>query len=185
MSSRIEARPTDGLSYNPNEAKYWDRAKLDKEIERVFDICHGCRLCFNLCPSFPALFSAVDAKGDDVRNLTAAENQRVIDLCWECRLCEVKCPYTPRDGHEFQLDFPALILRARAVDAREHGVKLRDKMLGNPDPRRQARHTCTQARELVMPQYGTASLDGAGDGDPSRQATAGIRRTDLREVGAQ
>ena len=70
MSSRIEARPTDGLSYNPNEAKYWERAKLDKEIERVFDICHGCRLCFNLCPSFPALFEAVDAKGDDVRNLT-------------------------------------------------------------------------------------------------------------------
>jgi glycerol-3-phosphate dehydrogenase subunit C len=132
MSSRIEARPTDGLSYNPNEAKYWDRAKLDKEIERVFDICHGCRLCFNLCPSFPALFSAVDAKGDDVRNLTPAENQRVIDLCWDCRLCEVKCPYTPRDGHEFQLDFPALILRSRAVDAREHGIKLRERVLGNP-----------------------------------------------------
>jgi glycerol-3-phosphate dehydrogenase subunit C len=132
MSSRIEARPTDGLSYNPNEAKYWERDKLDKEIERVFDICHGCRLCFNLCPSFPALFEAVDAKGDDVRNLSAAENQRVIDLCWECRLCEVKCPYTPRDGHEFQLDFPALVLRARAINAREHGVKLRERLLGNP-----------------------------------------------------
>ena len=51
--SRIESRPTDGLSYNPNEPKYWDRAGLDEEIERVFDICHGCRLCFNLCPSFP------------------------------------------------------------------------------------------------------------------------------------
>jgi glycerol-3-phosphate dehydrogenase subunit C len=132
MSSRIEARPTDGLSYNPNEAKYWERTKLDKEIERVFDICHGCRLCFNLCPSIPAQFEAVDAKGDDVRNLSAAENQRVIDLCWECRLCEVKCPYTPRDGHEFQLDFPALVLRARAIDAREHGVKLRERLLGNP-----------------------------------------------------
>jgi glycerol-3-phosphate dehydrogenase subunit C len=132
MSSRIEAKPTDGLSYNPNEAKYWERAKLDKEIERVFDICHGCRLCFNLCPSFPALFEAVDAKGDDVRKLTTAENQRVIDLCYECRLCEIKCPYTPRDGHEFQLDFPALVLRARAIDAREHGVKLRERLLGNP-----------------------------------------------------
>jgi glycerol-3-phosphate dehydrogenase subunit C len=133
MSSRIEARPTAALSYNPNEAKYWDRVKLDKEIERVFDICHGCRLCFNLCPSFPALFAAVDAKGDDVRNLTPAENQRVIDLCWECRLCEVKCPYTPRDGHEFQLDFPALVLRARAINAREHGIKTRERLLGNPD----------------------------------------------------
>ncbi|HEX4208850.1 MAG TPA: anaerobic glycerol-3-phosphate dehydrogenase subunit C [Candidatus Binataceae bacterium] len=132
MSSRIEARPTEGLSYNPNEAKYWDRTKLDKEVERVFDICHGCRLCFNLCPAFPALFEAVDAKGDDVRNLSAAENQHVIDLCYECRLCEIKCPYTPRDGHEFQLDFPALVLRSRAVDAREHGVKLRERILGNP-----------------------------------------------------
>ncbi len=69
--SRIEARPTDALTYDPNESKYWDRAKLDIEIERVFDICHGCRLCFNLCPSFPDLFKSVDAKGDDVRNLTA------------------------------------------------------------------------------------------------------------------
>ncbi len=131
--SRIEARPTDALSYDPNQPKYWDRAKLDVEIERVFDICHGCRLCFNLCPSFPDLFKAVDAKGDDVRNLTAAEKDRVIDLCYECKLCEVKCPYTPRDNHEFQLDFPALVLRARAVKAREHGLGRREKMLGNPD----------------------------------------------------
>src|SRR5271168_338408 len=130
--SRIEARPTDALCYNPNEAKYWERGKLGQEIERVFDICHGCRLCFNLCPSFPALFQAVDAKGGEVRNLSAAEKQRVIDLCYECRLCEVKCPYTPHDGHEFQLDFPALVLRARAVGARENGLRLRERVLGNP-----------------------------------------------------
>jgi len=131
--SRIEARPTDALSYDPNEPRYWDRAKLEVEIERVFDICHGCRLCFNLCPSFPDLFKSVDAKGDDVRNLTPAEKERVIDLCYECKLCEVKCPYTPRDNHEFQLDFPALVLRARAVKAREQGIGMREKMLGNPD----------------------------------------------------
>jgi glycerol-3-phosphate dehydrogenase subunit C len=133
MSSRIESRPTEALSYNPNEPKYWEKAKLDTEIERVFDICHGCRLCFNLCASFPTLFQAIDAKGDDVRNLTAGEKQQVLDLCWECRLCEVKCPYTPRDGHEFQLDFPALVLRSRAINAREHGIKMREKLLGNPD----------------------------------------------------
>ena len=131
--SRIAARPTDALSYDPNQPHYWDRHKLDLEIDRVFDICHGCRLCFNLCPSFPDLFKAVDAKGDDVRNLTALEKQRVIDLCYECKLCEVKCPYTPRDNHEFQLDFPALVLRARAVKAREEGIGLREKVLGNPD----------------------------------------------------
>ena len=131
--SRIEARPTDALSYDPNQPKYWDRAKLDVEIERVFDICHGCRLCFNLCPSFPDLFKSVDAKGDDVRNLSTVEKDRVIDLCYECKLCEVKCPYTPRDNHEFQLDFPALVLRARAVKGREQGLGLREKVLGNPD----------------------------------------------------
>lgn len=131
--SRIEARPTDALTYDPNEPKYWDRAKLNVEIERVFDICHGCRLCFNLCPSFPDLFKSIDAKGDDVRNLSTAEKDRVIDLCYECKLCEVKCPYTPRDNHEFQLDFPALVLRARAVKGREEGLGLREKVLGNPD----------------------------------------------------
>lgn len=131
--SRIESKPTDGLTYSLNDPKYWDRAGLDKEIERVFDICHGCRLCFNLCPSFPALFEATDRHGGEVRELTAAETDRVIDLCYECKLCEIKCPYTPRDGHEFQLDFPRLILRAKAVNAREHGVKLREKVLANPD----------------------------------------------------
>ena len=56
------------------------------------------------------------------RNLSPAEKDRVIDLCYECKLCEVKCPYTPRDKHEFQLDFPALVTRARAVKARENGI---------------------------------------------------------------
>src|SRR5258707_62458 len=69
MAKRIESRPTDGLSYNSTEATYWDRAGLDKEVERVFDICHGCRLCFNLCPSFPALFDAVDRNDGDERVL--------------------------------------------------------------------------------------------------------------------
>jgi glycerol-3-phosphate dehydrogenase subunit C len=117
--NRIKARPTDALSYDPNERRYWVRAKLEVEVDRVFDICHGCRLCFNLCPSFPDLFKAVDAKGDDVRNLTPAEKNHVIDLCYECKLCEVKCPYTPRDDHEFQLDFPALVLRARSRRTRK------------------------------------------------------------------
>lgn len=134
MMARIESRATDATTYNSTEPRYWEREKLEREIDRVFDICHGCRLCFNLCPSFPALFEAIDKRADgDVRELAAAEKQRVIDLCYKCKLCEVRCPYTPRDGHEFQLDFPRLMLRARAVHAREHGIKLREKMLGDPD----------------------------------------------------
>ncbi len=132
--SRIQSRPTDGLSYNPNESKYWEPDKLAGELDRVFDICHGCRLCFNLCPSFPELFGAIDRQsGGDVRALSAAERDRVVDLCYGCKLCEVRCPYTPRDGHEFQLDFPRLMLRARAVRARARGLGLRQKVLGNPD----------------------------------------------------
>ncbi|HUY18559.1 MAG TPA: heterodisulfide reductase-related iron-sulfur binding cluster [Candidatus Binataceae bacterium] len=131
--SRIEGKPSDGLSYSPAEAKYWDPAGLAKEIDRVYDICLGCRLCFNLCGSFPELFDAADAKEQEVRNLSAAERDRVVDLCYDCKLCYLRCPYTPRDGHEFQLDFPRLMLRARAVKARKHGVPLREKLLGNPN----------------------------------------------------
>jgi glycerol-3-phosphate dehydrogenase subunit C len=133
MSQRIESRPSDGLTYNSTEPKYWNRAGLDKEVARVFDICHGCRLCFNLCPSFPALFDAIDRNDGDVLALSAAEKKNVVDLCYGCKLCEVKCPYTPRDGHEFQLDFPRLMLRAKALDARDVGVKLRERVLGHPD----------------------------------------------------
>jgi glycerol-3-phosphate dehydrogenase subunit C len=133
MNSRIEARPTDGLTYNPNDSTYWDRGAYEKEQTRIYDICHGCRLCFNLCPSFPALFDAIDARGDDVRNLTAGERERVVDLCYECRLCNLRCPYTPRDHHEFQLDFPQLLQRGKAIRAKEKGMALRERMLGDPD----------------------------------------------------
>jgi hypothetical protein len=68
--SRIKGAPTPGLSYNPNDAVYWDRHGLEQELERAFEICHGCRLCFNLCPSFPELFNAVDGHDGDVRKLT-------------------------------------------------------------------------------------------------------------------
>jgi glycerol-3-phosphate dehydrogenase subunit C len=131
--SRIQSRPTDALSYSPSEARYWQPEKLSAEMDRVFDICHGCRLCFNLCPSFPALFDAVDRHDGEVRNLSDADRERVVDLCYECKLCEVRCPYTPRDGHEFQLDFPRLMLRARAVRGRARGIGRREKFLGNPD----------------------------------------------------
>src|ERR1700731_4067115 len=131
--SRISSQPTDGLTYNATEPKYWNREGLDKEVIRVFDICQGCRLCFNLCPSFPALFDAVDKKDGDVRQLSAEEKRNVVDLCYLCKMCEIRCPYTPQDGHEFQLDFPRLMQRDKAVTAKESGIQFRDKMLSNPD----------------------------------------------------
>ena len=169
---RIQSRPTDALSYNQNEPKYWDRAALDQEIERVFDICAGCRLCFNLCPSFPELFGALDSGDGDVRSLSAAHKQRVIDLCYGCKLCEVRCPYTPHDGHEFQLDFPRLMLRARAVEGREQGIGMREKMLGNPDRLGKIGSIVPQARQLGLPQPFPARDDGEDARHLARQATA-------------
>ena len=130
----ISYSPTDGLTYDPEDAAYWDAAMLQKEMTRVFEICHGCRLCFKYCDSFPSLFDFIDARHDgDVEKLTAAEKQQVMDSCFQCKLCEVQCPYTPRDGHEYQVDFPKLVHRFKAIEARRDGIPLRDRVLGNPD----------------------------------------------------
>src|SRR6266850_2341183 len=130
----IAYQPTDGLSYDPTEKKYWDADALDKEIRRTFEICHGCRLCFKYCDSFPSLFSLLDQKYDgDVRQITAGDTAKVMDSCFQCKLCEVQCPYTERDGHEFKLDFPKLVHRYTAQRTREQGLTLRDKVLEDPD----------------------------------------------------
>ncbi len=133
-NERISYLPTDGLTYDPNDPKYWDGEALAKEVERVFEICHGCRMCFKFCDSFPNLFDMLDTRYDgDVSRLTDQDTARVMDACFQCKLCEVQCPYTPRDQHEFQLDFPRLVHRFKAQRARERGSGLRDKVLGDPD----------------------------------------------------
>jgi glycerol-3-phosphate dehydrogenase subunit C len=119
--------------YDPNAELYWDSADLERETDRIFDICNGCRLCYNLCPSFPAMFEAFDAT-DDPAALTALSPQvkeRVADLCFQCKVCYDVCPYKP--PHRFDLDFPRLILRARAQRARRQGVRAEDRLLGDPD----------------------------------------------------
>jgi Fe-S oxidoreductase len=91
-------------------------------------------MCFKYCDSFPSLFGFIDERHDgDVRKLTGDETEQVMGECFQCKLCEVQCPYTPRDGHEFQLDFPKLVHRYHALKAREQGVSLRDRVLGDPD----------------------------------------------------
>jgi Fe-S oxidoreductase len=131
---KISYAPTEGLSYDPTEPKYWDEKGLAQEVHRVFEVCNGCRMCFKYCDSFPNLFSFIDTQHDgNVGALTALETQSVMNACFQCKLCEVQCPYTPRDGHEFQLDFPKLVHRYNAQRARKDGVRLRDRMLGDPD----------------------------------------------------
>lgn len=130
----VSYQPTDGLSYDPTEDVYWDADALDREVTRVFEVCHGCRMCFKYCDTFPSLFALLDEKHDgDVRKIGAAEKDAVLGSCFQCKLCEVQCPYTPRDGHEFQLDFPKLVHRHAAIKARREGRPLRAKLLGDPD----------------------------------------------------
>ncbi|HYM61850.1 MAG TPA: heterodisulfide reductase-related iron-sulfur binding cluster [Thermoanaerobaculia bacterium] len=130
----ISYSPTDGLTYDPENPLYWKPELLQKEVTRTFEICHGCRLCFKYCDSFPSLFDSIDKRHDgEVEKLTAAETKAVMDDCFQCKLCEVQCPYTQRDGHEYQLDFPRLVHRYKAIEAKEHGISLRDRILGDPD----------------------------------------------------
>lgn len=130
----VSYAPTAGLSYDPSESKYWDKDALQGEVTRAFEVCHGCRMCFKYCDSFPTLFSLIDQKHDgDARKLTNSETASVMDACFQCKLCEVQCPYTPRDQHPFLLDFPKLVHRWKAVRAVDEGTRLRDKVLGNPE----------------------------------------------------
>jgi Fe-S oxidoreductase len=134
MAEHISYSPTPGLSYDPSEDVYWDADALQAEVDRTFEICHGCRMCFKYCDSFPSLFSFIDDRHDgDVRSVTEAETARVMDECFQCKLCEVQCPYTVRDGHDFQLDFPKLVHRFKAQRVRSEGLDRREKLFGDPD----------------------------------------------------
>ena len=129
----ISYRPTAGLSYDPADPVYWDGQGLAAELRRTFAVCHGCRLCFKYCDVFPSLFDLIDrGHGGEVPPITP-QAVAVLDDCFQCKLCEVNCPYTVRDGHEFQLDFPKLVHRQRAVQVRSGRLRLRDRLLGDPD----------------------------------------------------
>ena len=134
MASHESYMPSAGLSYDPSEAKYWDPESMQLEIRRVFEVCHGCRMCFKYCDSFPDLFRFIDERHDgDVGLLSSDEVEHVMDQCFQCKLCEVQCPYTPRDSHEFELDFPKLVHRYKAQRHKRLGGSLRDAVLGDPD----------------------------------------------------
>lgn len=114
-------------------ADFYDDAKLDAEMRRVFDICHTCRRCFNLCDSFPRLFDLVDeSKSGELDTVASADFKGVVDACTLCDMCFMtKCPYVP--PHEFNIDFPHLILRYRAVEAKKSGVPAADRALADTD----------------------------------------------------
>ena len=112
---------------------FYDETKIFDELERVFDICHGCRRCVNLCQSFPTLFDLVDESPTfEVDGVDRKDYWNVVDQCYLCDLCYLtKCPYVP--PHEWNVDFPHLMLRAKALGFKQGKTKLRDKVITSTD----------------------------------------------------
>ncbi|MGH8298181.1 MAG: heterodisulfide reductase-related iron-sulfur binding cluster [Steroidobacteraceae bacterium] len=112
---------------------FYDEGALAKELERVFEICHGCRRCFSLCNAFPTLFDAVDASSTgEVESVDRKVFWQVVDHCYLCDMCFMtKCPYVP--PHPWNVDFPHLMLRAKAVRTRKEGVSFRNRALAATD----------------------------------------------------
>ena len=113
--------------------EFYDEASCFKELERIFDICHGCRRCVSLCGSFPTLFDLVDeSKTMEVDGVAKQDYWKVVDQCYMCDLCYMtKCPYTP--PHEWNLDFPHTMLRAKAIKFKKGEVGTAEKLLASTD----------------------------------------------------
>lgn len=146
---------------------YYDLAKVEAEMERVFDICHGCRRCFNLCDSFPKLFDMVDeSPTGELDSVDKKDYAKVAEACTLCDMCFLtKCPYVP--PHEFDLDFPHLILRYRAAKRRAGETDFVREQLGKTD----------RNGKLARPVAGLANWASARENTPLRKmldAIAGI-----------
>ena len=113
--------------------KFWDEKDLFSELERVYDICHGCRRCVSLCDSFPTLFDLVDeSETMEVDGIDKDDYYDVVDQCYLCDLCFMaKCPYVP--PHEWNVDFPHLMLRAKAQRFKTESASIRDRVLTSTD----------------------------------------------------
>ncbi|MBI5507455.1 MAG: 4Fe-4S dicluster domain-containing protein [Deltaproteobacteria bacterium] len=123
------------MPYDVTTSDYFRPERLEAELKRVFSICHGCRLCFDLCPAFVSVFDRVDpclaAGAVGIDALTEADLAKVVSLCDDCKLCTVHCPNLPPHPHD--VDFPRLMLRGRAVLARQRGVDVRANVWARPD----------------------------------------------------
>ena len=146
---------------------FYDAAAIETEMERVFDICHGCRRCFNLCDSFPKLFDLVDeSPTGELDGVNKADFKQVVDACTLCDMCFLtKCPYVP--PHEFNLDFPHLMLRHRAAERRAKGGEFVREQLGETD----------RNGKLAKPMAGLANWATKLENKPVRglmEAVAGV-----------
>lgn len=112
---------------------YYNEEKTFDELERIFDICHGCRRCVSLCASFPTLFDLIDeSKTGEVDGVDRKDYWKVVDQCYMCDLCYMtKCPYVP--PHEWNVDYPHTMLRAKAIKFKSGGVGFGEKFLSSTD----------------------------------------------------
>ncbi len=149
---------------------FYDSASLEAELERVFDICHGCRRCFNLCNAFPTLFDAVDeTDSGEVDGLQKSVFQDVVDECYLCDMCYMsKCPYVP--PHPFNIDFPHLMLRAKAKRFKEQGAPLRDRLLASTD-------TVGSIAGIPVVAEAVNAVNRSAAGRAALEATLGVDRT--------
>jgi len=127
----LEAPTRHPLDWHSDD--FWDEDSLNTELERIFDICHGCRRCVSLCNAFPTLFDLVDESSTmEVDGVDKSDYSKVVDHCYLCDLCYLtKCPYVP--PHEWNLDFPHVMLRAKAIKFKQQGASMRDKLLSSTD----------------------------------------------------
>lgn len=136
----IKPTPERAPAFDPQSPRFWDPDDLDAELRRVFEICHGCRMCVGYCPTFPFVFERIDenhelhGRAHSALTLDAPDFVRATDLCFQCKLCYVKCPYTPDDPESTWLvDLPRLLWREKVVRTRrEGGVSLQESLLGEP-----------------------------------------------------
>src|SRR3954465_882698 len=114
-------------------ADFYDEGKAHAEMYRIFDICHGCRRCVNLCTAFPKLFDLIDdGKTGELDGVDKSSYWEVIDRCYLCDTCYMtKCPYVP--PHEWNVDFPHVMLRAKALKHKQGRNTPRDKLLSSTD----------------------------------------------------
>ena len=185
--SKIDPKLKAPPAFDPNEPRYWDARDLEHELKRVFEICHGCRMCVGYCGSFPDMFARVDrdieqrgAEGSE--QLEAADFKSVTDLCWQCKICYIKCPYTSDEQHEWKVDVPRLLTREKAQRVARDGVSLQDRVLGEPQAmgkmnagpmapvanlinanrlvRKVAEKVAGISSEFLLPPFGRVSFDG-------------------------
>jgi len=119
------------FNFDLDDPKFYDEEALYEEAKRVYLKCKDCRMCVNFCPSFPALFDAVDSKHDNIEALTKEELAKPLELCFHCKQCYFKCPYTP--PHEWKLDFPHLSLRYKAIKFKNQDAKITDRLMLDTD----------------------------------------------------